>query len=92
MGQPGQWKYLEQSSVTGRSLPSVRFGLWLGRIKDYAESHDLTISTAQDTTLANDATVFIIVESNYSGSGVYPTTATVNSSSYSDTTHVMVTN
>ena len=44
MGQPGQWKYLEQSSVTGRSLPSVRFGLWLDRIKDYAESHDLTLA------------------------------------------------
>ena len=56
------------------------------------DTGEQNISSTQSTTLNNSEGVIIIIESNYTGSNVYVTKPTVNSSSYNDTSTGDVTN
>ena len=44
-----------------------------------------SISSNQDVTLNTTEPLFIVIETNYSSGGVYPTNVTVNSTGYNDT-------
>lgn len=50
------------------------------------------ITSSQSVTLNQSEEVFIIIESNYTTGGVYPTISTVNSSYYNDAATRIVTN
>ncbi len=56
------------------------------------DTGEQNITSTQTTTLNNSEQVIVIIESNYTGSNVYVTRPTVNSSSYNDTTAGVTTN